>query len=592
MPDISTALNLLEKPIAAVAAVATGKTREVLARVRANQNIKLLYQKLNASQKVKTLWAVDRPIAISSFYFPAKLKSKSGVLQQINRLDELPTNAVVLSGIVGQGKSILLRYLLGKEIRSGTRVPLFIELRRIPPIGLTTFVIDMFGELMGTIGHPEVFQLFATNGKISFLLDGFDEIDPDKTQEVVVAIEELAVQYASCRLVVTSRPNSGIENSPLFDVIPIAPLNEADFSGFFHKLLPRDRELAQRLTTAVSGSSPQVRQLANTPLLATQLTIVYRAIQRIPSDFTEFYDELFSILLVRHDTAKKGWERRRKTSLTDREIQQAFEAYSFKSKAVGLSSLPRTQALNIAAAALASSQLTCNEGHFLTDIEKVTCLLQNEGGRIEFLHQSVQEYFSARYVSSRPEDVAKRFYAYMLTDKRWQNWEQVLRFLAQIDKHRSSVHFFIPALRETIAALQPPPNTSQADHARSVVAGTIGVLQAMKKPDGTPYSGPRYQLHTLSERTTFRAAFIDSKLFDTLFGTGNITRGKWPALFDKTTHGQYLTYAQIADGVSQRTALDKCIEDSISAIRRELASHIERVRMLEDSGKFMGLQSI
>ena len=126
MPDITLALALLKRPIEAVAAIATGKTKEVIVRVRASGNLKNLYQKLNATQKVKTIWNVDRALALSSFYFPAKIRTRDGVIQPLSRLDDLPNNAVVLSGTVGQGKSILLRYLLGKEIRSGLRVPLFI----------------------------------------------------------------------------------------------------------------------------------------------------------------------------------------------------------------------------------------------------------------------------------------------------------------------------------------------------------------------------------------------------------------------------------------------------------------------------------
>lgn len=592
MPDITVALALLEKPIAAIFEAATGNTKEYIALLRANNRVRSLYQKLNASQKVKTIWVTDRAVALSSFYFPAKLKTNSGVLQPLSRIDELPANAVVLLGIVGQGKSILLRYLLGKEIRSGLRVPLLIELRRLPPSGLLQYLHDQFDELMETSAHPEIFDLFAKNGRLSFLIDGFDEVEPERTQEVVQDLEALATRYPTSRMIVTSRPNSGIEQSPHFDSIPLAPLSENDFSGFFLKLLPRDRELAQRITSAVLKSPTHVKQLATTPLLATQLTIVYRAIQRIPGDFTEFYDELFSILLVRHDRSKKGWERKRRTKLTDREIQQVFEAYCFKSKAVGVSSVQRGKALELAAAAAASSNLPCDETHFLADIEKVTCLLQEEGGRVEFLHQSVQEFFAARYISTRPESIARDFYAFLLEDGRWQSWDQVLRFLNQIDAYRASQYFFVPALTRTIQFVSPPEGALDVGHLREACAGSIGVMQALQKPDGSPYPKPKYFVHPVSERKLFRQTQIDSKIFEALFGSSGVTQGKWKPMFDQTTHGMYKSYREIAEYCGVQGSLDTALMQALDAINIELGEHQKRVQVYEESKLFMGFHAL
>lgn len=273
MPDISSTLVLLRKPIDAVAEAATDKTKEIVARLRAANSLKTIYQKLNATQKVKSIWNVDRAIAISSFYYPAKIRTKGGLTQQVTALDDFPSNQIILSGIVGQGKSILLRYLLGREMKSGKRIPLFVELRRIPPAGLEAYLIQQFHALVEVWSEPKLFHYFATEGRLSLLLDGFDEVDPLRTQEIASAIDSIALQYPNIRVVVTSRPNSGIENSPLFDVIPLAPLNLHDLPYFFQKILSKDRALADRLTAAVQNSK-SVQALASTPLLATLLTIV------------------------------------------------------------------------------------------------------------------------------------------------------------------------------------------------------------------------------------------------------------------------------------------------------------------------------
>ncbi|MBS0428489.1 MAG: NACHT domain-containing protein [Proteobacteria bacterium] len=393
MPDISIAIGLLKKPLESIFTLATGKAKDEIARLKAESHLKTIYQKLNATQKIKTIWDVDRARSLSSFYYPAKIRTKNGTRQQLASLDELPNNAVVLSGTVGQGKSILLRYLLGKEMRSGTRIPLFIELRKVPLAGLDSYLRQMFNELLEINNHPEIFELFAASGKVSFLLDGFDEIDPDRAPDLMTAIEHLATRFPHTRIVVTSRPSSGIETSPMFDVVHIAQLVESDFAGFFSKILSRDRQLAEMITAALLQSN-SVRAVASTPLLATLLTIVYRSTQRIPNDFSEFYDQLFQILLVRHDRSK-AYSRRRKTKLGDREMQQAFEAFCYKVHTSGKTVIPKVKALEFSKSAIAARELTCHEDDFLDDVIRVTCLVQEEGANIEFLHQSVREFYAA-----------------------------------------------------------------------------------------------------------------------------------------------------------------------------------------------------
>lgn len=588
MPDISSTLSLLRKPIDAVGEAATDKTKEIIARIRATQAVKTIYQKLNATQKVKSIWNVDRAIAISSFYFPAKVKTKSGFTQQLTSLDELPSNQVILSGIVGQGKSILLRYLLGREMRSGKRLPLFVELRRVPNSGLENYLIQQFQSLVEVWSEPRLFHLFATEGRISLLLDGFDEVDTARSQEIASSIDSIALLYPNMRVVVTSRPNSGIENSPYFDVIPLATLSVYDLPDFFQKILSKDRSLAERLTAAVRNSR-SVQELASTPLLATLLTIVYRAHQRIPTDFPEFYEELFQILLVRHDRSKLGYERKRRTKLGDREIQQVFEAFCFKSKADGTSSLLRPRAIELAAASVNTQQMSCNATDFLEDILKITCLLQEEGGRVEFLHQSVQEFFGARYVASRPDEVAQRFYQLALTKGDWKKWDQVLRFLNQVDKFRASKYFFIPILESTLQELDSVDTIASSGRLRESISDKIGVKQTISKPDGASNPIIKYYIHQPRERALFRLDQIHERLFDKFFGSGKLATNIWQKHFDQNTDGQFLTITQIAVLCNIEEALDTSLREAVTIIQNELISHRSRVANFVASSEFMGI---
>lgn len=584
MPDISVAVALLKKPIAAVASFATGKARDALASAKADARIKIIYQKLNATQKVKTIWDVDKARSLSAFYYPAKIQSQSGSKQLLSNLDELPSNAVILSGTVGQGKSILLRHLLGMEMKSGTRIPLFVELRKVPTTGIDRYLQQLFSELLDIDGHPEIFTLFAEQGKISLLLDGFDEVDPNQAKDLMASVERLVLRFPQARVVVTSRPTSGIETSPLFDVVHIAPLSDSDFSGFFNKILSRDRALAGLITTAVMQSK-SVKLVASTPLLATLLTIVYRSTQRIPTDFAEFYDQLFQILLVRHDRSK-AYSRQRRTNLGDREIQEAFEAFCFKAHDSGRPVIEKLQALEISKKSIAARELTCLEDDFLSDVIKVTCLLQEDGNQVEFVHQSVREFFAAKYVSSRPDEIVKQFFYKLGTKGNWRKWDQVVNFLSQLDRYRTSQFYLIPMTHRFLKLVHSDSSLAAPPRLREI-SSHAGVKKNEKKQQ--PDKRANFVAYRNYPDDSPHWENINTQLFQLFFGPSGIATNRWVGAFDSVTLGQSKNYTEIAVYCGTIPALDKFLTSFVTGVRLNLTELETSAQVVDSSGDFMDL---
>ena len=85
----------------------------------AKANINDAYLKASNVENVKTIWQVDKNINLNDFYYPSKILV-SGNKVLVDSLTSFPPNGkVVIQGIAGQGKSILLRYLVGKELKHG-----------------------------------------------------------------------------------------------------------------------------------------------------------------------------------------------------------------------------------------------------------------------------------------------------------------------------------------------------------------------------------------------------------------------------------------------------------------------------------------
>lgn len=542
MPDFTVAIGLLRKPIEDLYAISIGPVKESLARHRAVGKIKNLHGRLWQSQRVKTIWHTDRPLSLSSFFYPVSVIRISDVGTtriRLNTLDDLPDLHHLVFGTVGQGKSILLRFLLGKEIKSGTRIPLLCELRNVEAGKLGTYLVAAFNSLLDH-KDDELFKFFAINGKITFLLDGFDEVEPGIIPSLMQEIENLSALYPTCRIALSSRPDSECKHLTSFHSVSICPLPATELTPFYRKIT-RDSAFTDKLIAAINTSPLQIQELVATPLLATLLAISYRAAQRIPLDFAEFYDDLFQILLTRHDGAKLGWRRQRKTKLNDREIQQVFEAFCFATRKRQITAMDKDDVYQLSKQSLENVKLVADPLQFIEDITKITCLLIPEGKRTSFVHSSVQEFFAARYIKTQTEPVAANFYSKLLINKKWNNWGQELLFLQQIDEHRATKYFLEPDLTATIGYLllnEIGPNEKIID---DYLSGMI-VKKEIRSVDGR--NTIKFVIRRIRKFESYHLGVLDGRTFRKLFESAMSGEKQWAVGFTGLT--QERTYLQIA----------------------------------------------
>lgn len=545
MPDFSTAISLLKKPIDELYSFAAGEIKDEISRIRVQSKIKKLHSRLWQSQRVKTIWHTSRPLSLSSFYHPVsvlRLTEDGSTEIKLDTLDDLPDLHNIFFGTVGQGKSILLRYLLGKEIKSGLRIPLLIELRHVKAGELFSYIKSEFSMLLDISNDSKLFEFFAENGKITFLLDGFDEIDSSAIEPIMNEIDLLSAKYYSCRIALTSRPESECKHLTNFYSVSVCPIKYEDLPAFYRRLT-RDVEFSKNLIAAISNSPTQIRGLLTTPLLATLLAISYQAAQKIPLDFAEFYDDIFEILLTRHDVSKKGWRRARKTKLNDREMQQAFEAFCFGTRKRKLASFSKEVAYDISKESIEKLKLTADSEGFLSDISNITCLVVPDGKKSTFVHASVQEFFSARFIRGRSEPVAKNFYSTVLNSRIWKQWRQELLFLIQIDLYRTRKYFLIPDLQKTITYLIQDINIirdSDLDRYLSEIWVKKRVLNIDGKLSNNFYIDKRRVLET------YHLDILDGRIFNRLFVELKSNGLPWNQGFLINVDESERTYYQIA----------------------------------------------
>jgi hypothetical protein len=429
---------------------------------------------LQTIRQVKTLWQVDRAVDLKQFYCDSYLMiDKKRVL--IHTIGDLrDKRRVLISGIAGQGKSILLRYLCSSALLAGTIIPVFIELRRVLNGESLNEHIKQF---LTQIGIPEVgdevLPLLLGSGKLILFLDGFDEVSETDKPKIVREIEQLASTHDQLGIIVTSRPESGLEVSPSLEVIRLSDLQKGEYQIIIKKL-SEDPKFAENLIKQVEANKTKLEDLLCTPLLVTLLVMSYKSFQELPERLSEFYDSIFQVLLQRHDGTKPGFKRPRRCDFNDNQYRAVFESFCFESNQRFKSIFDYDDVSISAKISLKRNNLTEADGDkYLEDIIKVTCLILKEGKEYRFIHKSVQEYYAAAFIKHRPEPVARRFYEQLSRRPLTHPWRQELHFLSEIDSYRYNKYFYLPYLCRFLGfdptSIPSVPPTVDAEYAGRIL---------------------------------------------------------------------------------------------------------------------------
>lgn len=433
-----------------------GKVSLTIDKARIQRKIPELVSRINSFRMLKTLWQMERPVDIEEFYCTSHvLIPTTAKLSQIGRKtqkkrrkidcvsDFANIGNIVITGIAGQGKSIFLRHLFIREFELGRRIPVFIELRKIQKDESLLDHITRFLDILDLEISSRAFRLLAMSGKFVFFLDAYDEVPEMQKQRVLNELEYLAGTSPGSQFLVTTRPDSGIEMSSLFTVVNLDDLIKNEYQGVIRKL-SANVQFANTLIKSIKGHKATICDLLCTPLLITLLIIQYNSFQKLPEQMSDFYESIFDILLRRHDLSKPGFVRQRLCSLNDNQYREIFNSFCFETQKIGKSQFSPAEIQSAISKAIQVVNVDEDPLNFLKDIANVTCLLLHEGQEYRFIHRSVQEYYAASFVKSKPENVAKSFYNLYITNPRVSSWRNVVFFLSEIDKYRHTKYYLLP----------------------------------------------------------------------------------------------------------------------------------------------------
>lgn len=429
-----------------VAKATSGSLRSTFTNWSNEKQIRDAAKRLLRIGVVKTIWSAGKEKYIEDFYYPSKLAGQNAG-DPIAAIEDLPEGNLVVEGIVGQGKSMFMRYLACSALRSEspkTRIPIFIELQKISD---KTNLKDSIYENLRSLGlqiDDASFGHLAKLGVLVFFLDGFDEIPEACVGGVIQEVESLQVRYPESKIIVSSRPHNHIQNLVGFEVLNLVPLESGDYDGFLRNLkIDSVKRIA--VIDAISTSTGSVQEIISTPLMLTLVVWVYESEHEIPATLSQFFEKLFHVVFTRHDSLKAGFTREHHSGLSESKLLTLFEAFCFMTIQDGHGrSLTRSDFNDAFQAAIEFTDgCECGVENFRKDIVRVACLMLEEGIDLTtFLHKSILDYYAAAFVLHCTEELSGMFYqsAY----QSYSQWKHVLDFLKSVDTYRYSKFYILP----------------------------------------------------------------------------------------------------------------------------------------------------
>ena len=423
--------------------------RKIDSEVAYEEYVKKVYAKYSKS---KTILYRNEEKELSSFFEPPFLRKEEThfnrtpekVIISSENIEEIfkqgGHSKILITGIGGTGKTVLLKHLCVNSIVTYFKIPVFISLHCFNKMDLQDEPLERLIyerlEINGFLLPYEYFKYSLNGGKYIFLFDAYDEISEERRRMLTKKISDFTERYSDNYFVMTSRPVDQVYGLDAYTIFELCPMDIVQVERLILKLEFDAITKKKFVNELKTGLYKKYESLASIPLTLSVLYITYVQNTTIPETLQEFYEKAFDMLLYQHDILKEGYERVLKSKLSRHEFKEIFIQFCFKSYFLDEYSFSETRLIERISDAVRKVSEALDVNAYKDDLVDVTCMLIRDGREYIFLHRSFQEYFAAYYVSRMLEEKQKRFCAALLYRKDLFKVSEFLSMLKNIETNR------------------------------------------------------------------------------------------------------------------------------------------------------------
>lgn len=419
-----------------------------------------LQSQLDKFYKVNTFLHRGEKVRLDDIYFPVSLKHKALItdFEDIESIfDEYKFISII--GFAGSGKSTLMKRLYLNCINKRIRIPIFIELRRLNNFdGDLLEYIHKFILKKNVKPSKRILERALKKGEFLFLFDGYDEIYSSNKEKININIEEFIDIYSKNIFVITSRPESGLEQFNRCLNFNVLPLREDEVPEFISKMtIDKDRKNRMLEVIEKGGSNTYYSYLQN-PLLLSMFILSFEHHPEIPERRSSFYRNVFDTLYSRHDGINKSsYPREKLSKLQKFSFEEVIKQFSYLTYFRGVSEFTEEYLFDILEKIRKNSPILEYDTELLIkDLSVTIAFLVKDGLVYNYLHRSMQEYFTALFISQLESKRKIRFYKKNIKNNNFYNdWGiHFWRLLEELDSKFFNQYFILPKLKNFVNEIE------------------------------------------------------------------------------------------------------------------------------------------
>lgn len=411
-----------------------------------------------AYSRINTMVTNDNKRLLTEIYVPLTLvkehqngRPKKVKIEGLPREFEHEGKRILIVDRAGMGKSTLVKRIFIDIYDNHTRIPLFVELRRISN---DQTVLNYIQEMVGAgVDATNTLLHDLELGNFVLFLDGFDEVQMEFRDKMKSDIMSFVSKYGRNIFIVTSRPEDDFEKFANFERYTIARL-ERDESYDLLKKHDKYHDLSESLIKKLNlDENKSVLEYLQTPLLVSLLYAAFNFKHTIPLKKHLFYEQVFEAFFERHDLTKEvGYVHEKKSRLDIYDFERVLRLLGLKSLTSQKVEFQKTElTMMVDESKRFLPDLIFLSPDFVDDLLHSVPLFCKDGSFLKWVHKSMQEYFAARFIYMDAKSEQDKMLTAVLNSKKLRSYYNMLDIYYDIDNYGFQKNILLPLLKEYVA---------------------------------------------------------------------------------------------------------------------------------------------
>jgi len=370
---------------------------------------------------------------------------------------------IQIIGQAGSGKSTLVNYIFLNSFKSLKKIPILIELRNLNSYekSLENYILEKILTLK-IKPSKSILKRELTSGNFFILLDGYDEITSNRKNNIDVEINDFFDRYSKNYALLTTRPGNGNEFRNRFYSFNVQSLTKEEIPNFIDMQVFDEQRKIELIKVINKASNSDYKDYLSNPLLLSMFILAFESHPEIPKRKSSFYRNVFDTLYSKHDgITKSGFPREKKSRLQREDFENILSIFSYISLIDSKYNFTEeyiTDTLIKVRTKYVKFESSIED--IIFDLRTSISILSKDGFEYKFPHRSLQEYFTALFISRLTFDKKPKAYIKLknLMKASKDRSSNLLNLCFELDEMSFEKYFYLPCLEDALKIFEGKNN--------------------------------------------------------------------------------------------------------------------------------------